>query len=82
MRKLLLAAALFFVLNDLASDYSVFVYRQHHRALPLGPLAVLLQPAWAPAIVCFALSIMMFPDGRVPAGPLRLITTPSAGAFA
>ena len=29
-----------------------------------APVAVLLQPAWAPAIVLFALSIMLFPDGE------------------
>ena len=68
---LLLGTAMFFVLNDIASDYSVLDYRQHHGTLPLGPLAVLLQPSWAPAIVCFGLSILVFPDGRVPTGAWR-----------
>ena len=36
----------------------------HHGNLPLGPVAVLLQPGWAPAIVLFALSILLFPDGH------------------
>jgi hypothetical protein len=63
---LLLVSGLFFALNGLASDYSVLDYRNHHGSLPLGPVAVVLQPSWAPAIVCFALSILLFPAGRVP----------------
>jgi MFS family permease len=68
---LLLAAAVFFALNGLASDYSVLDYRLRHGALALGALAVVAQPAWAPAIVCFALSILLFPDGRLPPGLWR-----------
>jgi hypothetical protein len=37
--------------SDDASFYSVADYRLHHGTLPLGWVAVLLQPAWAPAIV-------------------------------
>jgi hypothetical protein len=68
---LLLGVGAFFALNGLASDYVVLDYRQHHGTLPLGPLAILLQPAWAPGIVCFALSILLFPAGRVPGGAWR-----------
>ncbi len=68
---LLLGAGAFLAVNDLASDYSVLAYRVHHGGLPLGPLAVLAQPSWAPGIVCIAMSILLFPDGRLPAGRWR-----------
>ena len=68
---LLLGAGAFLAVNDLASDYSVLAYRIHHGGLPLGPLAVLAQPSWAPGIVCIAMSILLFPDGRLPAGRWR-----------
>jgi hypothetical protein len=68
---LLLAATAFLVLDSLASVWSVYVYRQHHSGLSLGPLAVVLQPCWAPAIVCFAVSILIFPDGVIPRGLWR-----------
>ena len=46
----LLGCALCLALDDAASSYSVLDYRRHHGSLPLGELAVLLQPAWAPGI--------------------------------
>jgi hypothetical protein len=68
---LLLGVGAFLAVSDLASDYSVLAYRVHHGGLPLGPLAVVAQPSWAPAIVCIAMSILLFPDGRLPAGRWR-----------
>jgi hypothetical protein len=41
-------------------------YRIHHGRLPFGGLALLVQPAWGPAIVLFGLIILLFPDGRLP----------------
>jgi hypothetical protein len=73
----LLGCALFLSVDDTASSYSVLVYRLHHGSLPLGPIAVFLQPSWAPAIVLLALSIILFPDGELPAGWWRL----PVGAF-
>jgi hypothetical protein len=67
----LLASSAFFALNTLASAWSVYVYLQHHTGAPLGAVAVVLQPSWAPAIVLFAVSILLFPDGRVPGGLWR-----------
>ena len=52
--------------------YSVLAYRHHHGNLPLGPVAVLVQPGWAPAIILFALSILLFPDGHLPSGRWRI----------
>ena len=71
MGWLLLAAAIFFMLNGDASNYSVAVYRVHHGSLPLGPVPVLLQPAWAPAIVLSAVALLLFPDGHLPTTRLR-----------
>jgi hypothetical protein len=63
----LLIAGLFAELDAFGSLYVQAVYREHH-ALPLGPLAVLLQPSWAPAIVLFGVAIQLFPSGAVPTG--------------
>jgi hypothetical protein len=64
MSWLLLAGGLFLALNFAAAFYTVLVYRLG-RDLPLGPVALVLQPSWAPAIVCFGLAVMLFPDGRL-----------------
>jgi len=72
MGWVLLGCAFCLALDDAASTYSVFDYRDHHGSLPLGPLAVLLQPAWAPGIALLALSILIFPDGEIPPGRWRL----------
>jgi hypothetical protein len=65
---LLLGAVGFLVLSGAAGAYAVAVYRQHHAGLPLGWVAVLLQPGWAPAIALFGLTVLLFPEGRLP-GP-------------
>ena len=63
---LLLGAVGFLVLSGAASSYAVLDYRLRHGSLPLGWVAVLLQPGWAPAIALFGLSVLLFPDGRLP----------------
>ena len=40
-------------------------YGLRHGDLPLGGMALLAQPGWAPAIVCFGL-LLLFPDGGCP----------------
>ena len=57
-----------------ASTYSVLDYRMRHGTLPLGPVAVILQPTWAPAIFLFVFALLIFPDGVVPSGLLRWVT--------
>ena len=54
---ILLGVALAFVINGDASLYDTLVY-QAHRGLPLGWVSVLVQPAWAPAIVLFGLAAL------------------------
>jgi hypothetical protein len=65
---LLLGAVGFLVVSADAGLYAVATYRVHGGHLPLGWVAVLLQPGWAPAIALFGLSVLLFPDGRLP-GP-------------
>ena len=62
----LLGGAAFGMLSQDASFYTVADYRLHHGGLPLGWLALLAQPAWAPLIVLFGLAVLLFPDGRPP----------------
>jgi len=66
----MLLAAFFGSVTAVAGDYAIAAYRLH-RDLPLPQVAVLLQPSWAPSIVLFAIAIMLFPDGVLPAGRWR-----------
>jgi hypothetical protein len=66
MGWVLLGVAFFFILNALAGSYAVLDYRLHHGTLPLGWLGVMLAPSWAPAVVLAGLSLLLFPDGRLP----------------
>src|ERR1700677_2806985 len=63
---LMLGAVAFLVLSGDAGSYVVADYRLRHGGLPLGWVGVLLQPGWAPAIALFGLTVLLFPDGRVP----------------
>ena len=63
---LMLGAVAFLVLSGDAGVYVVADYRLRHGGLPLGWVAVLLQPCWAPAIALFGLTVLLFPDGRLP----------------
>ena len=68
---LMLGAAAAGAASESASFYMVADYRlhsvgQHGGQLPLGWLAVLAQPGWAPCIVALGLIVLLFPDGRLP----------------
>ncbi|MGH3202740.1 MAG: hypothetical protein ACRDOA_10605 [Streptosporangiaceae bacterium] len=65
MGWVLLGVTFFFVLDALGTSYTFLDYRLHGGRLPLGWLAVLLAPSWAPAIVLAGLALMLFPDGRI-----------------
>jgi hypothetical protein len=72
MGWLLLAASVLVALNFAAAYYAELDYRLGHH-LPLGAVALVLQPSWAPGIVSFGLAVMLFPDGRLPSPRLRWI---------
>ena len=63
---IMLGGALFGALSEDASFYTVADYRLRHGGLPLGWLALLAQPGWAPAVMLFGLVVLLFPDGRLP----------------
>ena len=69
---LLLGQAGLFTLSTDAALYALLHYRRHFD-LPLGWLAVLLQSAWAPAVVVLALSVLVLPDGRLPSARWRWV---------
>lgn len=70
---IILGTAVFLALSEDASYYAVADYRLRHGGLPLGFLALLAQPAWAPGIVLFGLAVLLFPEGRPPSPRLRWI---------
>jgi uncharacterized membrane protein YjjB (DUF3815 family) len=58
------AVGIFFVLDS--GLYAVLDYRGHHGGLPLGEIAVIGKGSiGTPLIFCFALVILLFPDGRL-----------------
>jgi len=61
-----LGSALSLLLSYVGTSYSVLDYRMHHGTLPLGPVAVLLAPFWAPAVASIGVIVLVFPDGRLP----------------
>jgi len=68
---IMLAAAAFGVLSEDASFYTVADYGLRHGDLPLGWVALLAQPGWAPGIVPFGLAVLLFPDGQPSSSRLR-----------
>ena len=77
---IMLGAAVFLVLSEDASFYTVADYRLRHGGLPLGWVALLAQPGWAPGIVLFGLVVLLFPDGRPPSPRLRWMVWAYAAA--
>ena len=67
----ILGAAGCFALSEDASYYTVADYRLGHGGLPLGWLALLAQPGWAPGITLLGLVVVLFPDGRPPSSRWR-----------
>jgi hypothetical protein len=63
---LILGVGGFLALSEDASFYAVANYRLRSGGLPLGWLALLTQPGWAPAIASIGLIVLLFPDGRLP----------------
>jgi hypothetical protein len=77
----MLGGAFFFALSEDASYYTVADYGLRHGDLPLGGLALLAQPGWAPGIVLLGVLVLLFPDGRLPSSHWRwLVATYAAVA--
>src|SRR5450755_4182329 len=66
MGWILLGIPVCLVLNTDMSAYAAIDYHVHPGRLPLGPLAVQLQPSWAPGVVLLGLAILLFPDATLP----------------
>ena len=72
-----------FLLSGVAGGYAALYYRFGHHGLPLAPVAALLTPLWAPALLLFPVVILLFPDGRLAARRWRWVlrTYAVAGAL-
>jgi hypothetical protein len=62
-----------FLLSSDVGFYAALYYRFGHHGLPLAPVAVVLQPLWAPALLLFPVAILLFPDGRLAARRWRWV---------
>jgi hypothetical protein len=66
MGWILLGVSVLQSLSELGIFYSVVDYRSHHGHLPLGGIAVVIEPLWAPSFVLLALAILLYPSGSPP----------------
>ena len=70
---LLLGCGVVFSLQGGSVAYSILDYRLHHGTLPLGRVAIALQPTWAAGLVLVAGVLWLFPDGHLPTGRWRRV---------
>jgi len=76
----LVSAVCQFIGTD-AGGYALLAYH-FGRHLPLASVAVALDQIWGPSLVVFAVSILLFPDGRLPSRFWRWIYRAYCVAFA
>ncbi len=70
---ILITFILLFLLSGVAGGYAALYYRFGHHGLPLAPVALVLGPLWAPALLLFPVVILLFPDGRLAARRWRWV---------
>ena len=70
--RLFLAIGICLLLSIDSGFYAVISYPLGHH-LPLGPVALFLYELWGPALCLFALVLLLFPDGTLPARSSRAI---------
>ena len=70
---ILITFIVLFLLSGVAGGYAALYYRFGHHGLPLAPVAVVLEPLWAPALLLFPVVILLFPDGRLAARRWRWV---------
>jgi hypothetical protein len=70
---LLLGCGVLFSFQEGSVAYAILDYRLHHGTLPLGRLAIALQPSWAGGLVLVAGVLWLFPDGDLPTGRWRRV---------
>jgi hypothetical protein len=69
---LFLTTAIMMVLTTAGGDYGYLVYRLGHH-LPLAPAGLALSAFWGLSLLLFGVAVALFPDGRVPTGPWRVL---------
>jgi hypothetical protein len=83
MGWLMLGVSGIVVIGFTTQYYSILAFRQHDN-LPLGSLALVLEPSWPTLIVPLGLSILLYPDGHAPSArwkwPLRWLLAITAAA--
>jgi hypothetical protein len=62
---LFLVSAVCQFIGTAGGGYALLAYHLGHH-LPLASVAVALDQIWGPSLVVFAVSILLFPDGRLP----------------
>lgn len=72
MGWLLLAVSGLLALSSFGGFYSEFDYTKHHGHLPLGPLALLVQPFWLGGFAVMIVAIVLYPNGLPPSRRWRL----------
>ena len=76
----LVSAVCQFIGTD-GGGYALLAYHLGHH-LPLASVAVALDQIWGPSLVVFAVSILLFPDGRLPSRFWRWVFRVYCVAFA